>query len=147
MMLHAVRHPAQWWRKKGPSINKRVLNPVMLHLAGRRLWYASRLDHVGRRSGRPFATPVVAHAVPGGFAIPLPYGRDVDWLRNLEAAGHATLVHGGRHIPVTKPRVVPFEDVAPDLPWLDRVINRQLVGGDWLLVTAPDATAAAEPVA
>ena len=32
--------------------NRRWLNPVMLRMAGRPNWYAARLEHVGRRSGR-----------------------------------------------------------------------------------------------
>ena len=40
--------------------------------------------------------PVVARPVPGGFAIPLAYGRDVDWHRNLAAAGHGGS-RGPRH--------------------------------------------------
>ena len=78
--------------------NKRWLNPAMLYLAGRPHWYASRVEHVGRRSGRPYATPVVAVPVEGGLVIPLPYGPDVDWCRNLRAAGGGTVVrHGRRH--------------------------------------------------
>jgi deazaflavin-dependent oxidoreductase (nitroreductase family) len=72
--------------------NRRVLNPAMLHLAGRRHWYAARLEHVGRRSGLARATPVVARPLRAGFAVPLPYGTDVDWLRNIQASGRATLV-------------------------------------------------------
>jgi hypothetical protein len=40
--------------------DKRVLNPAMMMLAGRRRWYASVLRHKGRRSGKEYATPVVA---------------------------------------------------------------------------------------
>jgi hypothetical protein len=54
--------------------NKKVLNPLMLHLAGKRHWYAAKVEHVGRRSGRHHETPVVAVPVEGGLAIPLPYG-------------------------------------------------------------------------
>ena len=56
------------------TINRRALNPAMLRLAGRPHWYAARLEHVGRRSGRGYATPVVALPVRDGFAIPLVYG-------------------------------------------------------------------------
>jgi hypothetical protein len=34
------------------QVNKRVANPVMLRLAGRRYWYAAAIHHRGRRSGR-----------------------------------------------------------------------------------------------
>jgi hypothetical protein len=40
--------------------NKYALNPVMMHLAGRKYWYAAVIRHVGRRSRQAYATPVVA---------------------------------------------------------------------------------------
>ncbi len=87
------------------ELNKRWLNPAMLYLAGRPHWYASRVEHVGRRSGRPYATPVVAVPVEGGLVIPLPYGPDVDWCRNLRAAGGGTVVRQGRRHTVSAPVV------------------------------------------
>ncbi|HUH69305.1 MAG TPA: nitroreductase, partial [Mycobacterium sp.] len=57
----------------------------MLRLAGRKHWYASAIRHAGRRSGKQYATPVVADRVADGFVIPLPYGTRVDWLQNVLA--------------------------------------------------------------
>jgi len=91
----------------------RILNPLMRLAAGRRHWYAAALHHVGRRSGRPYTTPVVAEPVDGGFLIPLPYGTDVDWLRNLRAAGRATIDVHGRGYALYDPRVI---DAALALP-------------------------------
>jgi deazaflavin-dependent oxidoreductase (nitroreductase family) len=141
--IPVIGHLTQWWREVGPGFNKSVLNPAMLRLAGRRHWYAARLEHMGRRSGRRYATPVVARRVPGGFAIPLPYGTDVDWLRNIRAAGTAVLVVDGSPHPVGDPRVVRFADVAPDLPWGARETYRRLVDGPWLRLTETATTAAA----
>ena len=47
--------------------NKFVLNPVMMHLAGRKNWYASVIRHTGRRTGKTYATPVLAEQVASGF--------------------------------------------------------------------------------
>lgn len=75
--------------------NKHVLNPAMMLVAGRKYRYASVIEHMGRRTGKRYATPVVAERVTDGFIIPLPYGTHTDWLRNVLAAGHATIrVHG-----------------------------------------------------
>ena len=51
--------------------------------------------HVGRRSGRTYATPLVVARVPDGFVIELTYGPDVDWYRNITAAGGCVVVHRG----------------------------------------------------
>lgn len=95
------------------QFNKHVLNPVMRLAAGRRHWYAAALHHVGRRSGRAYITPVVAEPVPGGFVIPLPYGANVDWLRNVRAAGQATITVEGYEHAIDQPTVVPAREVLP----------------------------------
>ena len=46
------------------TFNKYLLNPAMLHLAGRRHWYAAVIRHTGRKSGKSYATPVVADGSP-----------------------------------------------------------------------------------
>lgn len=103
------------------KFNKRILNPVMRLAAGRRHWYAAALHHVGRRSGRPYTTPVVAEPVDSGFLIPLPYGTDVDWLRNLRAAGRATIDVRGRGYTLYDPRVI---DAALALPMVREARRR-----------------------
>ncbi|MFN6545096.1 nitroreductase/quinone reductase family protein [Mycolicibacterium nivoides] len=98
------------------TFNKHVLNPVMLRLAGRKHWYASVIRHTGRNSGKKYATPVVAEKVAGGFLIPLPYGPGVDWLRNVLAAGKATITSGGETHEVTAPEIVDLPAAALQLP-------------------------------
>jgi deazaflavin-dependent oxidoreductase (nitroreductase family) len=95
------------------TFNKKILNPLMLLAAGRRHWYAAKLHHIGRRSGRPYVTPVVAEPVPGGFVVPLPYGTDVDWLRNVRAAGEAVIDLHGIPYAVDQPQVVAAAEALP----------------------------------
>lgn len=95
------------------AFNKRVLNPVMLRMAGRRHWYAAVLRHTGRRSGESYVTPVVAERIEDGFIIPLPYGTKVDWLQNMLAAGHATIATKGNSYEVVNPAII---DAAAALP-------------------------------
>ena len=98
------------------TFNKHVLNPVMLQLAGRKHWYASVIRHTGRRSGKQYATPVVAEKVAGGFLIPLPYGPGVDWLCNVLAAGKATIASGGETHEVTRPEIIDLPAASLQLP-------------------------------
>ncbi len=98
------------------TFNRYVLNPAMLHLAGRRHWYASVIRHAGRRSGKIYSTPVVAEKVSGdGFIVPLPYGTGTDWLRNVLASGQATITTGGRTFDVVDPHVIDAVSAAPKL--------------------------------
>ena len=100
--IDAVRH-----------LNKAVINPLMLRLAGSQNWYASVVHHVGRTSGKPYATPVVVTAVGDRLYIPLPYGIHVDWCANVLAAGGCTVEHRGELFEATGPAIVPFEEAAP----------------------------------
>ena len=95
--------------------NKHVLNPVMMNLAGRKHWYAAVIRHTGRRSGKCYATPVVADRVADGFILPLPYGTGVDWLRNVLAAGRATLTVGGETFDVIAPEIIDAATAMPQL--------------------------------
>lgn len=97
------------------AFNKRLLNPLMLRLAGRKYWYASVIEHTGRRSGKHYATPVATERVPDGFVIPLPYGVGVDWLRNVLAAGSATIRAHGQSFRVVQPEIISAEAAAPQL--------------------------------
>jgi deazaflavin-dependent oxidoreductase (nitroreductase family) len=73
------------------------------------------VEHRGRRSGKQYATPVVVERVPDGFVIPLPYGIDVDWLRNVVAAGHANIRAHGRSHRVVQPEIISAEVATPQL--------------------------------
>jgi deazaflavin-dependent oxidoreductase (nitroreductase family) len=97
------------------SSNRHLLNPLMLRLAGHKHWYAAAIRHTGRRSGKQYATPVVAERFAGGFVIPLPYGTRVDWLQNVLAAGHATVSSQGESYDVVQPEVI---DAAAAVPLL-----------------------------
>ncbi|MEZ0351556.1 nitroreductase family deazaflavin-dependent oxidoreductase [Mycobacterium sp. pR1184] len=87
----------------------------MLHLAGRKHWYASVIEHTGRHSGKQYSTPVVTERVPDGFIVPLPYGTDVDWLRNVLAAGQATIRADGQSYRVAEPEIISAASAAAEL--------------------------------
>jgi len=96
--------------------NKHVLNPAMLHIAGRKHFYASVIHHTGRNSGRRYSTPVVADRVVDGFLVPLPYGTGVDWLKNVQAQQHCTIEHHGQTVAVGDPVVVDAAVALAQLP-------------------------------
>ena len=96
--------------------------PTMLKLAGSRHWFAGVIRHTGRRSGWEYATPVWALPTSEGFLISLPFGEGVDWLKNVLAAGRATIETGGETWEAVEPEVVDREDVRPLLPRRARLL-------------------------
>jgi deazaflavin-dependent oxidoreductase (nitroreductase family) len=96
-------------------VNRVFTNPLMGMVA----WLVPPLavvHHVGRKSGRPYRTPVVAFHGAAGFVIPMTYGRDVDWARNMLGAHGCELERLGTRIRLRNPRIVGFEVAAPRLP-------------------------------
>lgn len=96
--------------------NRRILNPAMLKVAGRKHWYAAALHHVGRSSGRAYVTPLVAEQAGEHVYIPLPYGDHVDWCRNVLAAGSCTIEDHGAWYDLVEPEIVPAAVAVPLLP-------------------------------
>jgi deazaflavin-dependent oxidoreductase (nitroreductase family) len=100
-------------------VNRVVTNPILGAIA----WLVPPLavvHHRGRKTGRPYRTPVVAFRTAEGFVVPMTYGRDVDWARNLVAAGGDEIVQAGRRYRVRNPRIVGGEAARPYLPALVR---------------------------
>lgn len=87
-------------------VNRRVFNPRQMRTAGTPGAYAGIVRHVGRRSGRAYETPVVPLPTDDGFVILLPYGDRPDWVRNVLAAGGATIVHEGEEFAVIEPELL-----------------------------------------
>src|SRR5438128_6653326 len=65
----------------------------------------------GRKSGRPRSTPITMIEFEGQRYVQSPFG-SVDWVRNLRAAGKATLSWGRRHETVLATELTP-EQAAP----------------------------------
>jgi deazaflavin-dependent oxidoreductase (nitroreductase family) len=104
-------------------VNRVFTNPVLGTVA----WILPPLaivHHVGRKSGRAYRSPVVAIRSARGYVIPMTYGRDVDWARNMRAAGGCELERMGRRVRLTKPRIVGFEKAASHLPAVVRPLFR-----------------------
>jgi deazaflavin-dependent oxidoreductase (nitroreductase family) len=66
--------------------------------------------HIGRKSGKTFETPLILARVPDGFVAELTYGPDVNWYRNIVAAGECVVVSGGAEHPID--RIEPYDPEA-----------------------------------
>ena len=118
--------------------NRAVTNKAVRLWAG---WVPGMgvLTHVGRKSGKKYRTPLNIFPTDDGYAVLLPYGpTTTEWLKNLRAAGSADLVHYGRHIRVTNPRITTKPDSVARVrsPW--RTIYSKAPFDDALLLDAQD---------
>jgi deazaflavin-dependent oxidoreductase (nitroreductase family) len=125
-LMSAVARPAR------PSLIARVTRaiartsaPLSRPLAGRRpfpLWAV--VHHRGRRSGRSYHVPVAIRASSDSFTIPLPWGDETHWLRNVMAANGCSIRWRGTEHVATTPRVIGFEDAAGAFHPIQRFILR-----------------------
>jgi deazaflavin-dependent oxidoreductase (nitroreductase family) len=97
-------------------MNRRVTNPRVMRTAGTSDTQTSVIEHVGRTSGRTYQTPIDVIESTTGLLIALPYGTRADWLRNVQAAGSATIVTQGQRVKVGRPTIVATADVADLIP-------------------------------
>jgi deazaflavin-dependent oxidoreductase (nitroreductase family) len=113
-------------------INKRITNPVMRRFA--RIPPMAIVVHRGRSSGSEYRTPVFAFPTDQGFAIALTFGHEVDWLKNVLAAGSCKLVRQGHTIEAGNPRVVGWAAGSKNMPVPVRVALLGLQARDFLLL-------------
>ena len=104
-------------------VNRVFTNPVLGTVA----WLVPPMavvHHVGRKSGRFYRSPVIAFRSGKGVVIPMTYGRDVDWARNIVHAGGCDLAQGGRRFALRNPRIVGFDRAKSRLPGVLRPLFR-----------------------
>ena len=98
------------------KMNRAVMNPQAMKTAGQPGAYAGVVHHVGRKSGRPYETPIGPFPTDYGFDIALPYGSSPDWLKNVVAAGSAVIVHEGVAYSIDQPEVIAAADAMDNVP-------------------------------
>jgi len=90
------------------------LNPLIGRAAGRRHFgMAAQIRHTGRRSGRSYMTPASARISGDVVVIPLTFGSQSDWSRNVRAAGGCSIRLNGRDYDATRPELLSVTDVQP----------------------------------
>src|SRR5215204_7545833 len=96
---------APWWVTFWGPITKVLL------AGGVPMGFNGLITIRGRKSGLPRTTPVAIIAVLGRRWVWAPWG-DVQWVRNLRAAGHATITVRRRKAEVTATELDPTQRVA-----------------------------------
>jgi deazaflavin-dependent oxidoreductase (nitroreductase family) len=85
--------------------NRVVTNPLLRPMTGRLPGFAT-VTHVGRRSGRVYRTPVNLFRDRERWVIPLTYGADSQWVRNVIAGAGCDVQTRGKRVHLVAPRVV-----------------------------------------
>ncbi len=116
----------------GPSTRRlirsvaRLVNPLVLRIAGRRhMPVVGIVHHRGRKTGRPYATPLgIRPATTGGFVMPLTFGESAGWYRNIAAAGWCVITWRGTDHVVASPVIVDRATALPAFPRYERLALR-----------------------
>ena len=75
---------------------KHGLNRLTRRMARGSVGPFALVRHVGRRSGKLYETPIIVRPASDGFVAELTYGPEVDWYKNVQAAGGCTVVWRGQ---------------------------------------------------
>jgi deazaflavin-dependent oxidoreductase (nitroreductase family) len=83
--------------------NNRWTNKVTRHFAKWLPGFAV-VTHLGRVSGRRHQTPVNMFRRGDNYVFAMTYGRDADWVKNVDAAGGCEITTRGRTVRLVDPR-------------------------------------------
>jgi deazaflavin-dependent oxidoreductase (nitroreductase family) len=83
----------------------RFVNPLSRRFAG---WLPGfgLLIYAGRKTGRRYRTPINVFRRGNFYVFALTYGSEVDWVRNVLAAGGCELRTRGRDVPLVEPELL-----------------------------------------
>jgi deazaflavin-dependent oxidoreductase (nitroreductase family) len=116
------------------EFNRYFTNPIQ------RMWAGfvpgmGIIEHVGRKSGTPYRTPVNVFPTGDGLAILLTYGPNRDWAKNLAAANGGNVKRYGKIESYTNPRIVTKAEARPSVKGLWRPLFSVLPFESALLLT------------
>jgi deazaflavin-dependent oxidoreductase (nitroreductase family) len=122
------------------TVLKYTLNPLTLQLARSGVGPFALVEHVGRRSGKRYQTPlIVAPLREGGVVVELTYGFDVDWYKNVVAAGSGAIVRNGQRYVINQVEPMPADAGRAAFPLPARVILRLLRRTHFVRMVGPAA--------
>jgi len=82
----------------------RIINPITRLFAGWLPGFAI-LSYVGRKSGRQYRTPMNVFKRDNTYVFALTYGSEVQWVKNVQAAGGCEIRTRGRDIRLVEPAI------------------------------------------
>ena len=112
------------WRFR--PVVQRYMNPIMRPVASKLPAFAI-LTHRGRKSGRPYRTPINVFRRGDHYYFFLTYGSDVQWLKNVLATGSCSIETRGRIVELIEPNVITDPELRPAPPHV-RFVERRIAG-------------------
>lgn len=94
------------------KFNRRFTNPAADSISP---WLPGlgTLEHVGRKSGHRYRTPLLVFPTEDGFVVLIGYGPETDWVKNVLAGGPTVMHKRGKAIALTNPRTMSKAEAAP----------------------------------
>jgi deazaflavin-dependent oxidoreductase (nitroreductase family) len=112
------------WRFR--RIATRYVNPITRRFA-EKLPAFGVLTHRGRKTGRSYQTPINVFRQGDDFYVFLTYGSDVQWVKNVLAAGCCSLKTRGRVVELVEPDLITDPELRP-APVPVRLVERRIAG-------------------
>ena len=112
------------------AFHRAVTNRITIRFAGRLPGFGV-VTNVGRKSGKPYRTPVNVFRQRNGFLIALTYGRESGWVKNVLAAGGCHLETRGVQHQLFSPVVV-HDPTRRRFPVFVRMILGFIAANDFL---------------
>jgi deazaflavin-dependent oxidoreductase (nitroreductase family) len=103
---------------------KNYFNPLTRRIARGSRGPFAIVRHVGRRSGKPYETPIIVQPADDGFVIELTYGSNVDWYKNVLAAGGCDILWHGKDYVIDRIEPMDTETGRAAFPLPERLILR-----------------------
>ncbi len=114
------------------KFNKRVTNRLMIRRANHPPFAAIR--HRGRTSGQEYRIPINAFPRGDEVVFALTYGSGADWVKNVLAAGRATLEYSGDELELEAPRIVGRADAIEAFPGYVRLATKLIGVTEYLVM-------------
>jgi deazaflavin-dependent oxidoreductase (nitroreductase family) len=137
--VDGTRGRTRMWRFRR-AVN-RYVNPITRPVA-KRLPFFAILTHRGRQTGRSYRTPINVFRRGDHYFFFLTYGSDVQWVKNVLAAGTCTIETRGRVVELVEPEIITDPKLQP-APAVVRFVERRIAGVTQYVRCAlrPEATA------
>jgi deazaflavin-dependent oxidoreductase (nitroreductase family) len=112
------------WRFR--RLVNRYVNPITRPVA-KKLPAFAILTHRGRESGRTYRTPINVFRRGDDYLFFLTYGSDVQWVKNVLAAGSCSIETRGRVVELVEPELITDPELRPAPPHV-RFVERRIAG-------------------